>query len=202
MQVTFFRHGIAVDRADPLAPVDFERPLTLDGKNKTESSARGLRALGLRPALVLSSPYRRCVQSARLVAQVLGVSKKSVRELDALRPGADPRALWPELALVSHESIFCVGHGGALEPIVGVALGLLASTPDAEVAAGDPAPSADAASPDVVSFAFDPAFDAVMRTLHLKKAGALQLDVSFDPVLSARLAWLLAPRILRQLGRG
>ena len=103
MEVTFFRHGIAVDRADPLAPVDFERPLTLDGKNKTESAARGLRALELRPALVLSSPFRRCMQSARLLAQILGVTKKAVLESEALAPGADPRALWQELGRLGRE---------------------------------------------------------------------------------------------------
>lgn len=171
MEVTFFRHGIAVDRADPLAPIDFERPLTLDGKNKAESAARGLHAIGLRPGLILTSPFKRCVQSARLVAQVLGINKKSVVELEALSPTADPHALWPELALSGRESILCVGHGGAIEPAAGVALGFI----------GEP--------------------DAVFRTLHVKKAGALQLDVSFEPVLAARLTWLMSPKLLRQLGR-
>lgn len=172
MEVTFFRHGIAVDRADPLAPVDFERPLTLDGKNKTESAARGLRALGVKPAIVLSSPFKRCVQSARLVAQVLGLPKKSVRELEVLSPTADPHALWAELALAGRESVLCVGHGGAIEPAAGAALGF-----------------EEASS------------EAVFRTLHLKKAGALQLDVRFEPGLSAQLSWLVSPKVLRQIGR-
>ncbi len=211
MEVTFFRHGIAVDRADPLSPIDFERPLTLDGKNKTESAARGLRALDVRPALVLSSPYKRCVQTARLLAQALGVPKKSVREIDALGPHADAHILWPELALIERESILCVGHGGAIEPTVGLALGLLAADPESLAAQpeslddnddrddrseGSPTPSLPFASAPL-----DPLLDAAFRTLHLKKAGALQLDVRFDPVLSARLSWLVTPRILRQLGR-
>jgi len=176
MEVTFFRHGIAVDRTDPLAPVDFERPLTLDGKNKTEAAARGLRALGLKPGVIVSSPYRRCVQSARLVAGALGLPKKSVRELEVLSPGSDPQALWAELSLIAGESILCVGHGGTIEPAAGFALGL---------ARDDGGPPTD-----------DPAF----RALHLKKSGALQLDVRSEP-LTATLAWLLTPKILRQLGR-
>jgi len=213
MEVTFFRHGIAVDRADPLAPIDFERPLTLDGKNKTESAARGLRALDVRPALVLSSPYKRCVQTARLLAQALGVPKKSVREIDALDPHSDPHSLWPELALIERESILCVGHGGAIEPTVGLALGLLAAHPEALAALDalddnddrddhdDRAEGTPTSTLPFASASLDPMLDAAFRTLHLKKAGALQLDVRFDPVLSARLSWLVTPRILRQLGR-
>jgi len=193
MEVTFFRHGIAVDRSDPLAPVDFERPLTLDGKNKAESAARGMRALGIRPAIVLSSPFKRCVQTARLVAQVLGVQKKSVREIDALGAHADPHTLWPELALIESESILCVGHGGAIEPAVGLALGL--------VAADMPEDEANDDERTTLATTGSHSLDAVFRTLHLKKAGALQLDVHFDPILSARLSWLVSPKILRQLGR-
>lgn len=202
MEVTFFRHGIAVDRADPLAPVDFERPLTLDGKNKTESAARGMRALGIRPAIVLSSPFKRCVQTARLIAQELGLPKKSVREIDALGAHADPHSLWPELALIERESILCVGHGGAIEPAVGLALGLISADvrDDDDDADDDDEPTALAPSTSPTT-PNDPSLDAVFRTLHLKKAGALQLDVRFDPVLSARLSWLVSPKILRQLGR-
>jgi len=203
MEVTFFRHGIAVDRGDPLAPVDFERPLTLDGKNRTESAARGLRALGVRPALILTSPFKRCVQTARLLAQALGVAKKSLREIDSLAPHADPHTLWPELALVERESILCVGHGGAIEPAVGLALGLIAAEPDNP---DNPDNDDDQATTLTSTLShgsapLDPLFDGAFRTLHLKKSGALQLEVRFDPVVSARLSWLVSPKILRQLGR-
>jgi phosphohistidine phosphatase len=192
MDVTFFRHGIAVDRADPLAPVDFERPLTLEGKNKTEAAGRGLRALGLHPSLILTSPFKRCVQTARLIAPLLGLTRKSILEREVLAPGADPRALWPEIADLGREAIIVVGHGGVIEPAAGVALGL-------------PTPTVD--TPDVPDLAF--------RTLHLKKAAALHLEVefasgtrergeagaSFETDMHARLAWLVSSRILRQLGR-
>jgi len=179
MEVTLFRHGIAVDRADPLAPVDFERPLTLDGKNRLEAAARGLRALDIKPTLVASSPYKRCVQSARVIAQALALPKKSVLELDCLAPDADPRTVWPELELLGREALVLVGHGGALEPVAGLALGLPLQLPDDEPGAPGPA----------------------YRALHLKKSGALHLEVTFDPELRARLGWLLSPKLLRQLGR-
>ncbi len=198
MEVTFFRHGIAVDRADPLAPIDFERPLTLEGKNRTEAAARGLRALMQTPALILTSPYRRCVQSARLLAVAFGIPRKAVRESDALRPDADPRALWAELALLGRPSALCVGHSGALEPCAGVALGLLQGGDRDEPPTDEGASDADSRAAQADMQRLD---NAVFRALHLKKAGALQLEVDFEPRLTARLSWLLSPRILRQVGR-
>lgn len=178
MELTFMRHGIAVDRNDPLSPVDPERPLTLDGKNRTEAAARGLKAIGIKPRVILTSPYLRCLQTARIVAQGLGLSKRFITPLEVLVPGADPRLLWAELEALGQDPILCIGHGGSLEPIAGVALGLPTPTPEA---------------PDVPDLAF--------QTLHMKKAGALQLDVTLQPTLTARLNWLLSARLLRQLGR-
>jgi len=178
MEVTFLRHGIAVDRSDPLCPPDIERPLTLDGKNRTEGVARGLKAMGLRPFVILTSPYLRCVQTARLTAQVLGLTKKSVLAIECLAPEGDPRALWPEVAAIGDGPVLCIGHGGSLEPAAGIAIGLPMWTPDTP------------AGPDLA-----------FRSLHLKKSGALQLEVVFEPTLSAKLSWLMSPKLLRQLGR-
>lgn len=178
MEVTFMRHGVAVDRNDPECPIDSERPLTLEGKNRVESAARGLKAIGIKPRVILTSPYLRCTQTARIVAQGLGLSKRSVVALEGLTPDADPRALWPELKNLGEGPILCIGHGGALEPAAGLALGLPTLTPD---------------TPEGPDLAF--------KTLQLRKAGALQLEVTFEPELAARMNWLLSARLLRQLGR-
>jgi len=178
MEVTFLRHGIAVDRSDPLCPPDIDRPLTLDGKNRTEGVARGLKAIGLRPRIILTSPYLRCVQTARVTAQVLGLTKQDVLPIECLSPEGDPRALWPEVAATGDGPVLCIGHGGSIEPAAGIAVGLPTRTVD---------------NPDGPDFAF--------RSFHLKKAGAMQLEVDFEPELSAKLSWLMSPKLLRQLGR-
>jgi phosphohistidine phosphatase SixA len=178
MEVTFLRHGIAVDRTDPQSPPDPDRPLTLEGKNRTEAAGRGLKAIGIKPAAIFTSPYLRCTQTARLVANELAFPRKSILTLDALRPDADPHTLWQELTRYGHPSVLCIGHGGAIEPIAGLALGLPTHTPE---------------TPDIPDLAF--------RTLRLKKAGALQLDVMLSPELRASLNWHLSPKLLRQLGR-
>jgi phosphohistidine phosphatase SixA len=221
MIVTLLRHGVAVDRADPRSPPDFERPLTVEGRNRAESALRGLRALGVKPDRLLASPWVRCQQTARLAIQALGLPRRALVTSELLAPGVDPRAIWEHLATLGAGSILLVGHGGTLEPIAGVALGLPTHIPNA------PAPTADLA----------------YRTLALRKAGALQLEVRFSgrsqplpdpeppvppelepesvaqampipadvdtaapadhrgPVDEARLAWKLPARILRQIGR-
>lgn len=155
MLVTFMRHGVAVDRADPRCPPDFQRPLTVEGRNRTEAAVRGLRALGVKPDRVLASPYLRCQQTARLAVQGLGLPRRALLTSDLLAPGVDPRGLWAELAGLGLASALVVGHGGTLEPIAGVALGL----------------------PTLIPGAAQPLVDLAWRTLALRKAGALQLEV-------------------------
>jgi phosphohistidine phosphatase SixA len=184
MEVTLFRHGIAVDRADPRCPVDFERPLTLEGKQRAAIAIRGLKALGLKPDRVIVSPYVRCQQTARLVMQELGLARRSLVTSDELVPGIDPRAIWGTLAATPASAVLLVGHGGTLEPMAGVALGIPTLLP----------PEPEAPPNESVR-------DVAFRSLQLKKAGAMHLDVRFDPTLDARLLWHLPSRVLRLLAR-
>ena len=184
MEVTFLRHGIAVDRDDPVAPSDFSRPLTIDGKHKLEASLRGLKGLSVRPELIVTSPYLRCVQTATLAAKALDLSKRTIQERETLLPGAAPADFWTDLmSVVPRERVLVVGHGDTLEPIAGYALGF----------------PVDTAEPGISTLA--------LRVLHLKKGGALQLslpslaDPSAFAARPAELVWLAPPRLLRQIGR-
>lgn len=194
MELTFFRHGIAVDRDDPHCPVDAERRLTIEGKNKVEAGVRGLKALAVRPELVLTSPYLRCAQTAALAVRGLDLPKRALVETEALLPDADPRALWRELAARPKDRVLVVGHGEALEPIAGLGLGFpLEDGPDGR-----------------------PTSLLARRALHLKKAGALHLELPSPPTFATddlasppptagagpRLVWLVSARLLRQIGRG
>jgi len=46
MHVYLIRHGIAVDREDPICPPDTERPLTPKGMKRSHAAALGLRVAG------------------------------------------------------------------------------------------------------------------------------------------------------------
>src|SRR5581483_8354066 len=83
MRLYLMRHGIAIDREDPDCPPDPERFLTPKGIQRTRAAARGLRALRVKPAALLTSPYVRAVQTGEIVCEVLGLDAKQLRTTDA-----------------------------------------------------------------------------------------------------------------------
>jgi phosphohistidine phosphatase len=108
MQVYLLRHGIAGDARS--GQPDSERALTEEGKEKLR---RVLQQAGAQPDLILSSPYRRAVETAEIAAEVLGYRGKIVRT-PALVPEAPPHGVWEEIRqhaesqailLASHEPL-------------------------------------------------------------------------------------------------
>jgi phosphohistidine phosphatase len=119
MQIYLLRHGIAEDRR-PGRP-DAERALTEEGKEKVRRVARRGRSGGCEPSLVLSSPYRRAVETAEIAAEVLGYKGKIVR-LKAFEPEASPHDAWDELRGRPEEpAILVAGH----EPLLGTLVAFL-----------------------------------------------------------------------------
>lgn len=108
MKIYLLRHGIATEREDPAR--DSERPLTSKGRQEMEGIAAALKKLKVKPDLILSSPYLRADQTARIVAKEFNL-EKSLKHTDLLVPEANPEALIEaigreyqvdELALVGH----------------------------------------------------------------------------------------------------
>lgn len=116
MRLYLMRHGRAASRGDWTAP-DAERPLTEEGRTRTAHGARGLAALGIAPAIALSSPYERARETAAIVAAELGMPL----ELDlTLEPGADLVALAELLAAHANDAeLLIVGHEPDLSTLIG-----------------------------------------------------------------------------------
>lgn len=120
MDCLLFRHGIAVDQED-WEGEEALRPLTPKGIGKTRDAATGLRRLGLAPTHLLSSPFTRAIETARLIHETLK-ARLEVRVCDELLPGAPPDKLFPLLAsLPDNACVVCVGH----EPQLGEAAGVM-----------------------------------------------------------------------------
>lgn len=119
MRVILLRHGIATDRDDPACPPDPERPLTPEGRARTEAAVLGLRAIGVRPGAVLTSPYVRAAQTAAIASRVLDAPAPEPR--DELLPAAPPSRLAELLRRRTEDEILCAGH----EPHLGLALAVL-----------------------------------------------------------------------------
>lgn len=123
MLLYLMRHGIAIDREDPNCPPDPERFLTKKGMEKTRAVAQGLRALGIKPDVMLASPFVRAVQTAEVTAAALGFARDRIRRTETLIFGHKPAELFRELAKVRGKEIMCFGHAPHLDEVIAFALG-------------------------------------------------------------------------------
>ena len=121
MRLYLMRHGIAIEREDPDCPPEADRYLTPKGIQRTRAAARGLRALRVKPATLLTSPYVRAVQTGEIVCEVLGLDPKQLRTTDSLRPEAKPIRLTEELARLQGE-VICFGHAPQIDEFIALAL--------------------------------------------------------------------------------
>ena len=78
MRLYLMRHGIAIDREDPDCPTEEERYLTSKGIDRTRSAAHGLAELKVKPAVLLTSPLVRAVQTGEIVCEVLDLDPGDV----------------------------------------------------------------------------------------------------------------------------
>ena len=127
MQIYILRHGIAEDgrAGEP----DSDRALTSEGKKKLRNVLRVAREAGVKPSLILTSPYRRAVQTAQLAAEMLEYSGNLLRT-EALEPGSHPQSVWEEIRSHKNEDeILLAGH----EPLFGALTGYLLGCPNLQI---------------------------------------------------------------------
>jgi len=117
------RHGIAIDRTDPKAPPDPERPLTAKGVQKTRAAALGLKELGVKPDVLMTSPYVRAAQTAEIFAEALGFPTAKVRVTDALKSTANPADFVKEISHLKAKEVMCFGHAPQLDQLISQLVG-------------------------------------------------------------------------------
>ncbi|HSQ61389.1 MAG TPA: phosphohistidine phosphatase SixA [Acidobacteriota bacterium] len=109
MNLLIVRHAIAVERGDPAYPYDDDRPLTTEGIHKFRLAARGLKEMGVRPDLVVSSPLVRARQTAEILRDTVAPDLELTIE-PQLEPGADFDATARVLLALPEQTIAIVGH--------------------------------------------------------------------------------------------
>jgi phosphohistidine phosphatase len=131
MNLYFMRHGIAVDRAETGARSDDrERMLTPKGIKRMDKAAKGLITLSLSFDRILTSPFERARQTAKIVAQSLTLEDR-LEEIQQLCPNQSVRDLLSALASYSDDKkLLLVGHEPLLSRTVSF---LLSGTAGAEV---------------------------------------------------------------------
>ena len=117
MQLLLLRHADAV----PSARTDDLRPLSDKGRQQAKRVARFCKEHALQPDIILTSPFLRAEETARIVAQEL----KCELVLSAfLASGMMPFAAMEELrAYLRFECVLLVGHEPDLSALAGTLLG-------------------------------------------------------------------------------
>jgi phosphohistidine phosphatase len=113
------RHGIAVARGNLGYPLDSDRPLTLKGMKRTRQIARGMRRLGARFDVILTSAYRRALETAFVVGREYKLGEL-IQTTAALKPEVLPEEVIKALQdkYSSCRDLLLVGHDPQLSALV------------------------------------------------------------------------------------
>ena len=108
MEIYLLRHGIA-EPAQAGQP-DADRALTPEGKRKLREVLRVAKSSGVKPTLILTSPYRRALETAEVAGQALGY-RGELLQTKALAPGSNVKEVWEELRVHRNEGqLLLSGH--------------------------------------------------------------------------------------------
>ena len=127
MQIYLLRHGLAEDGKP--GGRDSDRALTAEGKKKLREVLRSARAAGVRPDMILTSPYRRAAETAEVAAASLSYENEVLRT-KVLQPASNPQDVWEEIRL--HRDVremLLVGH----EPLFGMLAAYLLDSPELQI---------------------------------------------------------------------
>ena len=113
MEIYFLRHANAGQHI-ATGKRDEKRPLDAEGIEQSHEVGKALKSLEVKPAIIVSSPLKRAVQTAELVGKELG-HDDAVQLDDSLRPDASYQQFQALVRQHSKQpSIMVVGHNPTL----------------------------------------------------------------------------------------
>ncbi len=122
MIVYLLRHGIA-ENSSPTGR-DADRELTHEGHERLSEVLTQAHKSGVKPHVILTSPYKRALQTARLASKIFCGPAPEIRE--ALVPHGNPREIWQEIrAQEDVDELLLAGH----EPLLSQAASYLLNSP-------------------------------------------------------------------------
>jgi phosphohistidine phosphatase len=105
MEIYLLRHGDYLpEDQDP------DKGLSPKGKEQVAATARRLKELGVHPEVVIASPKKRAVESAREAARQLGLDPAEVQTTEALKAKAAPEETVERLAGLGARRVLAAGH--------------------------------------------------------------------------------------------
>jgi phosphohistidine phosphatase SixA len=112
MTLYLVRHGSAGSR-DDTDPDDNERGLDPAGRNQAAKLAEWLRHAPV--DRILSSPYRRCVETVEPLAEALGIA---VEQVVAFSEQAHIDQSWAAMAKIAHANTVVCSHGDVIPDLI------------------------------------------------------------------------------------
>jgi phosphohistidine phosphatase len=134
MILYIIRHAIAESAAAGSSPEeDSRRALTPKGRKRMREIARGLSHLTAPPEVILTSPYVRAMQTARILADALDLGKGQLTVTEDLAPAGDMRRVIDQIAgdFGSARAAALVGHEPSLSHLISV---LMSGEPSLSIA--------------------------------------------------------------------
>jgi len=131
MNIFILRHGEAGNRSS-VPSKDFERPLTLSGKQEIEDIAKVLHdRLEIKFARIATSPLARALQTAEIVSNAYKGSSK-LEMWDELKPEGSKPSLERKLSKLRQDSnVLLVGHEPYLSTLMS---SIISGEPPARIA--------------------------------------------------------------------
>jgi phosphohistidine phosphatase len=116
------QHAILVRHANAEWPhyvgPDFDRPLTPQGLADARSTATAIRESGHKPGMLLTSPAKRTLQTAQIIAATLGLRDEAVIPVGELyNAGADVLDAELRKAFLSADVVLLVAHNPGISEV-------------------------------------------------------------------------------------
>jgi phosphohistidine phosphatase len=116
MDLFILRHGKAGKSSDD--PDDAARALTREGKDEIKQVAGWMKAQKFRFGIIATSPLERALETATVIASVLG-QKDTLVTWDELAPGGDPDTVCYRAAQQGDDAmVLIVGHEPGLSLLI------------------------------------------------------------------------------------
>ncbi len=129
MELYFLRHGRAVDPESHEGMSDADRPLTKKGKKEVQKVARKMKRLGFSFDCILTSPYTRAFDTAKMVAKTYKLKEAMVVSEDLIPSGIPEEflnfffSLQKESKCKKVQSCLLVGHEPSMSRLISFLLG-------------------------------------------------------------------------------
>ena len=118
MNLYIVRHAIAAERGAPGYEDDSQRPLTDNGRKKMKKISRSLDRLGLQLDVILTSPYVRARDTAKILADRFSMTEKIYFSENLIPPGNFEALVFEIHEKYDLANVALVGHEPMLSSLI------------------------------------------------------------------------------------